>query len=73
MTDQQYRAKLDIFKTELVCSAPDLSIREKAEEIGISHATLHRIVQGKIPTLRVYLQVCEWLTYLNEENGTEEA
>lgn len=36
-------------------------IREVANEIGISHATLSRIESGKQPDLETFTRICKWL------------
>lgn len=36
-------------------------IREVANEIGISHATLSRIESGKQPDLETFTKICKWL------------
>jgi transcriptional regulator with XRE-family HTH domain len=36
-------------------------IREVAEEIGISYATLSRIENGKLPDLETFSKLCRWL------------
>lgn len=40
----------------------DKGIREVAKEIGISHATLSRIENGKLPDIETFKKICEWLT-----------
>lgn len=36
-------------------------LREVAQEIGISHATLSRIEGGKQPDLETFSKICNWL------------
>lgn len=36
-------------------------IREVAEEIGISAATLSRVERGKLPDLITFQKICKWL------------
>jgi transcriptional regulator with XRE-family HTH domain len=36
-------------------------IREAAKEVGISHATLSRVENGKIPDLDTFGKICVWL------------
>lgn len=36
-------------------------IREAAQEIGISSATLSRVENGKLPDLDTFSKVCRWL------------
>lgn len=36
-------------------------IREVAQEIGISSATLSRIVNGKLPDINTFAKLCQWL------------
>jgi transcriptional regulator with XRE-family HTH domain len=36
-------------------------IREAAREVGISHATLSRVENGKIPDLDTFGKICIWL------------
>jgi transcriptional regulator with XRE-family HTH domain len=38
-----------------------LSLRDAAKEIGISHATLHRITKGKPPSIEHYFRLEGWL------------
>lgn len=37
------------------------AIREVAKEIGISHSTLSRLENGKLPDIETFKKVCEWL------------
>jgi transcriptional regulator with XRE-family HTH domain len=39
----------------------DKGIREVAAEIGVSSATLSRIENGKIPDLKTFSKICNWL------------
>lgn len=39
----------------------DRGLREVANEIGISHATLSRIENGKLPDIETFKKICEWL------------
>ncbi len=39
----------------------DRGIREVAQEIGISPATLSRIERGKVPDLETFRRICAWL------------
>ena len=39
----------------------DRGIREVAQEIGISPATLSRIERGKVPDLETFRKICAWL------------
>lgn len=36
-------------------------VREVAKEIGVSHATLSRVENGKIPDLETFSKLCLWL------------
>lgn len=37
------------------------SIREAASEVGVSHGTLSRVENGKIPDLATFSKICAWL------------
>jgi len=39
----------------------DRGLREAAKEIGISTATLSRVERGKVPDLRTFKRICDWL------------
>ena len=39
----------------------DRGLREVANEIGISHATISRIENGKSPDIETFKKICEWL------------
>ena len=39
----------------------DRGIREVAQEIGISPATLSRVERGKVPDLETFRKICAWL------------
>lgn len=39
----------------------NLSNRKVAPAIGISHATVHRILRGGVPDVESYLRVTAWL------------
>lgn len=39
----------------------DRGIREVAQEIGVSHATLSRVERGYLPDLETFSKICEWL------------
>jgi DNA-binding Xre family transcriptional regulator len=39
----------------------ELGLRKAADEIGITHTTLSRIESGKVPDLKTFGLVCEWL------------
>lgn len=39
----------------------DRGIREVAQEIGISSATLSRVERGKVPDLETFRKICAWL------------
>ena len=42
-------------------------LRAVAEEIGnVSHATLSRIEQGKIPDVDTFIKICKWLNVSTE-------
>jgi transcriptional regulator with XRE-family HTH domain len=36
-------------------------IREVADDIGISYATLSRVENGKLPDLETFSKICRWL------------
>lgn len=59
MTDREQTnlgAMLRLFMT-----VGDISTRKLAPRIGISHATLSRIVNGGQPDLETYLKLTKWL------------
>ncbi len=66
MTDTEYQDTLNNFRTEIRLTAQEMGLREKAEEMGIHFTTLYRILGGQEPSLRIYLQICEWI---NDTNG----
>ncbi|MDE2104481.1 MAG: helix-turn-helix transcriptional regulator [Patescibacteria group bacterium] len=39
----------------------NISVRDAAKEIGISHATVSRTSAGKIPNIENYLRITVWL------------
>lgn len=39
----------------------NMSLRKVAPAIGISHATVHRIMKGGVPDVESYLRVTAWL------------
>lgn len=47
----------------LVRKRGDRGIRAVAKEIGISPSTLSRIENSKMPDLKTFHRVCEWLGY----------
>jgi transcriptional regulator with XRE-family HTH domain len=38
-----------------------LGIREVADDIGVSPATLSRVERGKLPDLNTFSMICKWL------------
>ncbi len=45
----------------------DKGLRAVAEEIGnVSHATLARIEQGKVPDVDTFIKICKWLNVSTE-------
>lgn len=38
-------------------------VREVAKEIGVSAATLSRVERGKLPDLKTFGKICEWLEF----------
>ena len=38
-----------------------LSLRQAGAEMGVDHSTLHRMVEGKMPSTETYLRVRLWL------------
>lgn len=71
ITDKEYQDRLNNFRTEIRLTAQDMSVRDKAEEIGIGFTTLYRILRGENPTLRAYLQICDWIEETNEVEARE--
>lgn len=71
MTDKEFQDKLNNLRTEIRLTAQDLTPREKAEEIGIGFTTLYRVLRGEEPSLRVYLQICEWIEETNQAEKAE--
>ncbi len=49
----------------------DRGIREVANEIGISHATLSRVERGFLPDLERYQKICKWLGISVASVGSE--
>lgn len=49
----------------------DRGIREVANEIGISHATLSRVERGFLPDLERYQKICKWLGVPIQSAGNE--
>lgn len=47
--------------TKLVEERGDRGVREVAQEIGISPATLSRIENGHVPDLQTFKRICDWL------------
>jgi len=45
----------------------NLTLRKVAPAIGVSHATVHRIMRGGVPDVESYLRVRAWLTAEAEE------
>lgn len=41
------------------------TIRQVAKDIGISHASVHRVTQGLTPSVELYLRLKKWM----EEDG----
>lgn len=39
----------------------NLTLRKVAPSIGISHATVHRIIRGGVPDVESFLRVKSWL------------
>lgn len=54
-------ATLNNMGTKLKLSRGNRGIREVAEEIGISAATLSRIENGNLPDLNTFPKICKWL------------
>lgn len=52
---------MDELSLQLKRKRGNRGIREVANEIGISHATLSRIESGKQPDLDTFTKVCKWL------------
>lgn len=63
-TFQAYAFAKDIFEKKLERMSADqrnIGIRELAKVIGISHATLARLMNAKEPDVTTLFRVCEWL------------
>lgn len=39
----------------------NVNLRDLAEELAVGHATLHRCEQGRMPDLKTFAIICEWL------------
>lgn len=52
---------LQILGRKLIEKRFDRGIREVAEEIGVSPATLSRVENGHLPDLYNFRKICDWL------------
>lgn len=46
---------------DLRISRQKLSQREAAKQVGISAATMNRVLQGKAPDIETYLRIKRWI------------
>ena len=67
MTDKEFSDKLNNWRTELRAMIAERSLREAAEEIGLSHMTVARVLNGQTPSLKVFWQINGWITYEQRE------
>jgi len=47
-----------------------LSVRQAATKVGISHSTLVRVEMGKLPDISSFAKLCQWLR-LSPKKGLE--
>jgi len=52
---------LDVLVQEIKKKRAGKGIREAAEEIGISAATLSRVERGNLPDLETFKRICKWV------------
>lgn len=52
---------LDVLVQEIKKKRAGRGIREAAEEIGISAATLSRVERGNLPDLETFKRICRWV------------
>ena len=58
---QQTKMKLDSLGRMVIEKRGNTSVRQAADEAGMSYATLSRIENGKLPDLQNFALVCRWL------------
>ncbi len=46
---------------EEALTATQLTVREAAELIGCSHATISRVCNGGRPSIENFIRICKWL------------
>lgn len=52
---------LDVLVREIKRKRAGKGVREAAEEIGISAATLSRVERGNLPDLETFKRICKWV------------
>lgn len=52
---------LDVLVSEIKKKRAGRGIREAADEIGISAATLSRVERGNLPDLETFNRICRWV------------
>jgi DNA-binding Xre family transcriptional regulator len=52
---------LDVLVAKMKNKRGPLGIRQTAEQIGISAATLSRVERGNLPDLETFKRICKWV------------
>lgn len=53
--------KIDLLAKQIQKRRAGKGIREAANEVGVSSATLSRVENGNIPDLATFSKICKWL------------
>ena len=48
-------------RVEIALVSRDLTVHQAAEEIGVWHSALYRVISGKSPSVETFLRICRWL------------
>jgi transcriptional regulator with XRE-family HTH domain len=55
------KLSLETLGRRLVRKRADRGVRDVADEIGVSPATLSRVERGNLPDLETFKKICKWL------------